>query len=584
MGTTININGKQLNPPKGFFDVGVKASFGENIQANLTTEEFTFILEAYQEIIDWIAQGQNNGVGIFEGVPFSIINSDSTNNATIFKGIIDLQNNASIQPNLKQINAKLRQDESLNQLDELLEPLDYGYLKKIGLINSSDYIDINYVVNKPDNTLETITTLITIYLLSKQLADSVKEIGETVATVSGISASGVTGPVGATIYSIAVAILQVAYSATLLVLIIDFGTDLINNLVQPLRTHKGISLKTLLEKACTHIGFSFNSTIDDLEKIVYLPSNQNLDEFGLKNILQKEGSITEGIPNTLDFGYTCKEMFEAARNIFNARFAVLNNVVEFHSINSAFWLKDSGWIKPNNQKEIAQRSFRYNTDELKSSILISFQTDITDQYTIDNYKGTSYQVLTDAKITNVELNKTIKGLDRVQIPFALGSRKDDLNYFEQSLLGLANLFDSLANVFGGNSNLASKIKTKIGVLEVSNNSHNLPKLLYIQNGKIPSNYRDLLSAKTLWNKYHNEKSFVENGYSRQRRYYENETIPFRLSDFVKLLNNSYFKDENGKDGKVTELEWNFTKDEAIISYWIEEVYTTNLIETKIEPE
>ncbi|MCG8615229.1 MAG: hypothetical protein MI802_03355, partial [Desulfobacterales bacterium] len=72
-------------------------------------------------------------------------------------------------------------------------------------------------------------------------------------------------------------------------------------------------------------------------------------------------------------------------------------------------------------------------------------------------------------------------------------------------------------------------------------------------------------------------------FSRQRRYVENEVIPFGLSDFVTLLNNAYFRDENGKVGKIVSIEWVMSKDFATISYWLQEIYTNNLKETFVEP-
>lgn len=583
MSSSVILNGKSVAVPKGFFDVGVKASFGENIQANLTTEEFTFILDAYEEILAWIRDGRTGGVGIFEGIPVSISTSDGLNNVGVFKGILDLQAGTTIQEKLRQVQCRLRQDDSLNALSDLLEPLDYGYLKSLGSITASDYVDVDYVVDKIDSGLETITTFVTIYLLSKQLADTIKEIGQTVALVSGISASGITGPVGGTIYAVAFAVLQVAYAATLLVLIIDFGIDLFNILVQPQRTHKGIQLRTLIEKACEYIGFRFETTVEDLDNLVYLPSNQNVDEFGLKNVFTKVGTIQEGIPNPTDPGYTCPELFQICRDLFNARFAIVSNTVQFHTESSPYWVSRSGWEKPVSRRDVAQTSYRYNTDELRSSILIQFQTDIVDEYTIRNYLGTSFQVLTDADAINNPNNKTIKNVDRVDIPLALGNRKDELTGFERGLLPLANLFDDIAGVFGGRPNLARQIENKVGVLEVSNNNHSVPKLLWMQGNRLPSNHRDLFSGKTLWEKYHVEKSFVQNNGTRQRRYVENEVIPFGLSDFVTLLNNAYFRDENGIQGKIVDIEWNFSKDFATISYWLQEVYTNNLKETFIEP-
>lgn len=583
MSSSVMLNGKVVAVPKDFFDVGVKASFGENIQANLTTEEFTFILDAYETIVEWIRNGRSGGVGIFEGIPISILNSNGQNNVSVFKGILDLQAGTTIQENLKQVRTRLRQDDSLNQLDELLEPLDYGYLKSIGVISSKDYVSVDYVVDKIDNGVETITTFITIYLLSKQLADTIKEIGNTVATIAGITASGVPGVIGAAIFATAVAILQVAYAATLLILVIDFGIDLFNVIVQPQRTHRGIALKTLLEKACEYIGYGFETTVEDLDNLVYLPSNQNVDEFGLKSVLKSAGTITEGIPNATDTGYTCPEMFQIARDLFNARFAIVGNTVQFHTENSPYWVSQSGWEKPKAIRNRAAQSYRYNTDEIKGSVLIQFQTDIVDEYTIADYQGTTFQILTDAKAIGSATNKTIKNIDRVDIPLALGNRKESLNGFEKGLASLANLFDDIAGVFGGRPNLAKKIKNKVGVLKVSNNNHSVPKLLWLQGNRIPSNQRSQFSAKTLWEKYHNEKSFVQNNFGRQRRYVENEIVPFGLNDFMTLLNNAYFRDENGQVGKIVDLEWNMSKDFATISYWVREIYTNNLKETFIEP-
>lgn len=583
MGSSVILNGKAVNIPKDFFDVGIKASFGDNVQANLTTEEFTFILDGYQTIIDWINDGRSGGLGMFEGIPLTITNSSTAGNVSVFKGILDLQAGAIIQENLKQVKVKLRQDESLNQLSELIEPLDYGYLESLGLITSSDYVSVDYVVNKTDDGLETITTLITIYLLSKQLADTIKSVSASIATIAGIATSGLTGAIGAAIYAAAVAILEIIYAATLLILIIDFGKDLIGVLVQPQRTHKGILLKTLLSKACEQIGFQLETSIEDLDNLVYLPSNRNVDSFGLKNVLKKAGSITEGIPNPGDTGYTCTELFQIARDLFNARFAVVGTKVQFHTESSDYWISQSGWEKPASLIDPAATPIRYNTDEIKGSILISFATDITDEYTIKNYRGTNFQVLTDAKATGIAANKTIKNFDRVQIPLALGNRKNSFTPFEQVLLPLANLFDNIAGVFGGRPNLAKKIKGKIGVLQVSNNNHSVPKLLWLEGGRLPGNQRDVFSAKTLWEKYHVEKSFVQDNFSRQRKYIEGETIPFGLSDFVALLNNSYFRDQNGAVGKVVDIEWNMNRTTASISYWLQETYTTNLRETFIEP-
>ena len=581
--TQIKVNGKDLSVPREFFDVSVKATFGENVQANITSDEFTFVLSAYQEIINWINAGKQSGVGIFEGIPITIAAQGRSQTIQVLNGIIDLQDNAIISPQLGQVEAKIRKDDGLNQLSELLEPLDYGYLKELGVITASDYVNVDYVIVKRDIAVEAVTLFITAYLLQKQLRDSIKEIATTIGTIAGIASSAITGSVGATVFAIASALAQAIYAAALLVILIELGRSLVELFVPKKRTHKAILLKTMLEKACNYLGFDFNTTITDLNNIVYLPSNLTPDDREGTVFIKKVGTIKEGIPNATDYGYTCTEAFQLARDLFNGRFVVNRGVVQFHSENSDFWIKESTWIKPDARADFASTSFRYNTDELFSSIKIAFSTDLSDEYTIENFKGTNYQILTDAKTIQLQKNKTIKGLDLVNLPVALGNRKDSLTGFEKLLAEVAKIFDELSKVFGGNSNLSNQIKNKIGVLKVSSNNHSIPKLLWLEGTKLPKNHRDLLSAKVLWNKYHNEKSFISNNYKRQRVYYEGEKIPFGFDDFVKIIDNSYFKDLNGKLGKIVDLEWSMNRDYAIISYWQEEIYTKNLKETFIEP-
>jgi len=577
--TVIKLNGKTLAVPREFFDVAIKASFDQNPQANLTTDAFTFILDAAKEIQAHIDNGIKSGVGIFEGMPLTISATGNNNSIAVFNGILDLQDSTIINNELGQIEAKIKQDNGLNNLEDQIEALDFGFLLDIGVIKTSDFIDVDYVVIKPNSTIEAITMLITIYLLSKQLIDTIKDISDQVAIIAGIAVSGLPGPIGAAIYAVAAAIAQVIFAAALLLLIIKLGLQLIELLVQPKRTHKAITVKTLLEKTCEKIGYGFNTTIEDLDNLVYLPSNNNPDDYKESIFIQTPGIIDQGIPNVTDFGYTCTELFALARMLFNGRFLIENNSVEFHTESSEFWIKRSTWIKP----DVLKQGHRFNTDELLSSININFRTDITDEYTIDEFKGTVFQVLTDAKTVNVLRNKTIKNAEQVSIPCALGTRKEKLNGFEKLLAELAGTFDRVSKIFGGNSNLKGKITEKVGVLKVSFNNHAVPKLIWLEGNRMPSNHRELFSAKTLWNKYHVEKSFVQNNFERQRVMFENVRIPFGFEDFTQVVNNSYFHDTEGKLGKIITLEWTMNKDFAIISYWQSQPYTKNLKEIFIEP-
>ena len=139
--------------------------------------------------------------------------------------------------------------------------------------------------------------------------------------------------------------------------------------------------------------------------------------------------------------------------------------------------------------------------------------------------------------------------------------------------------DEVVNTFGGSSDMAGEIQSKVGVLKVSDNSHSVSKLVYLSGGKIPQNHRDLFSAKVLYQKYYNYRSFVQNNFGRQRLVYQSVKIPFGLTSFLQLIDNSYFYDSQNRLGKIINIDWTMMKDFAIVDYWVQEVYAPNLKES-----
>ena len=573
-------------PPTNWQDVGVKASFIEgDPQPALTIEEFEFVLSSYTELKAQIAAGN-----IFQGVPFKMsVLSTAPNtlpNNTVFDGYIDLRD-AQINDTEGKILANARYKDDLSSVSARLQALDYGFLFDNGTYTVADFEDCPYVVVKIDYIIEAFVQGITLYLMVKQLIELIRIIADSVATIASLLAD-VPPSAGGTIYAIAVALINIAFAIALLVAIINLGRDLLNAFLQPARVHKCISYRKLIEKVCNYLGYAFNSSVTELERYHNLPSNNNVDQYDDdRGFLQAVKSITNGLPFATDYGYRCTEMFDLVRGMFNGRFAVFGNTIEFHSELNPYWEKISTLVFP----DILEPAYRYNTDELNSNVFVNFATDVLEGYTIQNFKGTNYQVITRQNTTSDPKGVVIENLAEFQFPVALGTRKDKLNGFEKFFKFLAGLIDGVVNTInalfflGGTSNLAAKIQERVGLLKVETNNHTVPKVIYLdKDGKMPANHRALLSAKYLWDNYINELSFIANNYRRQRKVFAGVEIPFGWVDFQKLINNSYFVTQDGKRGKVTDIEWTISKDKAVVSYWIEERYTTNLIETYIEPE
>lgn len=570
--------GQPISAPVEWADIEIAASFdGDAVQPSIAADRFTFVNEARAVVKSWIAAGLSGGVGIFQGPSFRIEAVADSGAVSIFDGYLDLTDLVDF-PEQGRLDCGIKKKDGTGSIEDRLAAVTYGYLYDQAWITDSDFVDIRYVVVRQIEAEELATTAIMAFLLSKTLAEQVEKTAKDIATASGILAAGVTGTLGAAIYAIAVVAIDIIYSAALLVALLKIGGEILNAFLPIPRTHKAIRLRKLLEVAAAYAGYSFDTDIDDLDHLVYLPSNTSVDQPNAAGFLGIPGTIKKGIPNSSDYGYTVAEVFALCKDMFNARFAVLNGVLQLRSKNSPFWVRSASWQLP----DVLAGAQKFNTSELAANRIIAFDTDIQDSWTIDEFRGTNYEIITTPIAETDAKARSIKGLEEIRLQICLGSRKGQLTALEKALKAFAVGIDALANLFGGNSALANQIAASVNILRVSNNNHSKPKLLWIQNGTIPANHRDLFSAKTLWEKYHIEKSFTANNGIGQKYVYESVRIPFGLVDYIALNENSYIATTKGQS-KVADLNWRIGSDYAVISYWVRQRYTSNLQETYIEP-
>jgi len=573
------LNGVQYNAPIKWEDVTISADYvNDSIQPSLSIDEFEFPLESREAINKWISDGLTNGVGIFEGMPFLLRLFNNQPQTEDFKAFIDFTNGYKDLLQDGKVSVSIMKDRGLDNFFEQIEGTTFGYLFGIGEITFADYVNVDYVVEKKFNLIEILISSVILYLMIKELAEQVEKLADTIATISALLAtSALPLPAGSIAYAIASAIIQAVYTAVLLIAIIDLGITLIETLVPPKRTHRAMTMKRLLEKVCTHFGYNLVAPISELDHVVFLPSNPNIDNKNLFGLLTSTNGAG-GIPNILDYGYRCSEMFDLAKKLFNGKMAIIGNDVHLRPKNDPFWIQQSTWNLPS----ILLQTKEYNTEDMKAERLLTFETDISDEWTIDYYFGTSYEIRTEAKTIIRKRAVLLKGLDEVNFVCALGNRKTELNGIEKLLKALAGVIDGLTGIFGGGTNFVSKISTKIGVLKQTSNWHTVPKLLYLNNGKMPSNHRQLWNAKILYDKYHKEKSFVLDNWHNQKEVYNDVDVPFGLTDYQQLTTNPYFF-YKGNVAKITKFVWTVGSDRAKISFWVRKPYTNNLKEFYIYP-
>lgn len=573
--TTFELNGQQVTPPEGWTDIAVTASFDNDaIQANINFDSFRFVnVDTSKPSNILRGRALDSSPGIFEGVPFKINGINNNNARIVFDGFVNMTKDFVFNEDGSTVSGIQKKD-GLNTLEERLEALTWGLLEIKGDVTSSDYTVIDFVSEKKVSLFELLITNVVLFLMIKELIESIRALAEQVNDAFGHGTGGLSGSVAAAAWTIAQILITAIYTALIAIAVFNLGKELFETLLPKVRQHRVIQLRRAMEIVATKLGYGFVApTISELDDVYFLPSNPRDDDASLVTglITIKKGTAT-GIPRVSDVGYNCKDFFTTIKDMVDGKFAIIGSDIHFRPFNDPFWIKNSTWVMPD--VLIEQQGF--NTDELFARWALLFREDVQDKYTGDNYLGTAFEVGTDQINTVNEKAKYIRGLDEINIPWALGNRKDNFTGLENVIKNVLQFLDNVVNTFGASSNLASFVTNKIGMLKVSDNNHTVPKLLHLTGGRLPVNHRELFKAKVMWDKYHNDKSFVLNNFGRQRLVFKEVKVPFGLEDLLILIDNSYFTDNENRLGKITNINWNMFNDFATVSWWVHEVYDTNL--------
>jgi len=227
-----NISFKLLGKPsKGPIDWGkitIQGSFlheaddgrsVNSVQPNITTDEFTFVLDDFIAINAWIEEARTKQLkGIFEGPCFDIVAEDKRINEDFqaFKGYLDLVELMRIEFPGK-LTTKIKETDGLNSFGERARGLTYQVLLADGNITDADFIDLPTVAERKVQFIEIALTTIAIFLMIKELAEAVKDLAKNIQNVISIATGGgaLTGLPASFLLALALAIIQAAYTAFL---------------------------------------------------------------------------------------------------------------------------------------------------------------------------------------------------------------------------------------------------------------------------------------------------------------------------------------------------------------------------------
>jgi hypothetical protein len=567
------LDGTKYPAPRDWADITIDAVFDNNgDQPAISSEGFTFVNDAAVFVRDYIEQGKTGGRGIFEGAKFELSINSSQDNVEAFVGSLDFVSEY-FQINPAEVRCRIKKEDGADNFNDRAAAITAGLLQSEGLLKPNDFVPVSYVVEKEINLLEIINITIALYLMIKEIIEAINRIvdsiREIVAAAIPVGLPIPSPDAGKIIKAIIKVLIDIVVTILLSIAITEMMQGLIELFISKVRVQLGINFKAYLEKIAEKLGYTLETSIPELDFYTFLPSKPSEDE------------TSTGIPRPDDFGYTGSEFIRLVLDMFNARAKPIGNVLHIRPDKDPWWVKTSTYKLTETIEYEEQR--RYNTDEMRATRLIQFRTDSSDSWTIENFKGTVYEVVTEPITVVNPKNVRLFGLDEDAMPIALGNRKTELNDLELALKPLASVADGIINAFGGNGNLEKRIDQRVGMLKLSQRSFGVSKVLATAGNRMRTDHREVLSAKYLYDNYHFTRSFIANNFKAQKVRFENIRIPFGLSDLIKLIDNSYFVTSDGRTGKFLTLKHELAADVAIASFEIEEIYTKNLKETTIEP-
>jgi len=216
-------------------------------------------------------------------------------------------------------------------------------------------------------------------------------------------------------------------------------------------------------------------------------------------------------------------------------------------------------------------SFTYNTEDAWKRYYIHYATDFSDLNTVEgvNFAFSDAEYSCENSVPGASNNLiTIKGLNDVAIPFAMGFNKDKLSLVETIALGVAQLIDRLTNAltFGNGTSYATQISSRVDALKISQQYFSTTKSLYVYDRPnntvlINQDFNSNNSARALWNKYH----YINEIQNNQFEIHENARTRIRQNDFVNLLSNNYVFIDN-QICEVLKMTWIDEKSYCELTY------------------
>jgi len=563
------LNGIEI-APRNRNDIGVVSMFeGNPDELALNVDSLVLSREAYDIIKQHI-----QSIGLFEGIPYQVEAS-----GIVLDYYVDLVDPSNTFRSYE-CEVKIKRRKAIDNFRDNASGTSFELMLKKGV--EFPTFNVPYVIIKDNQVELALITGITLYMMTTALIASIKDLVTTLS--QGIQAStpnaGVPPSidVGDVIAYIINVTAQVVYIAAQLLAIVQMATKFFALVFPPVRNLLGCKLQDLLQKSCEYLGYEFQSSLlTQYPNYTLLPVPLVRQRKSIFDWVPEDltSQFNKGVPSSSDTTPTIGTLLDAVETTMNAKTRIVNGVVRFERRDWWQNVTPNSIVPALNIQSDRTDEFSYNTEDVWKRYYIHYNLDPSDIHTLDkiyDYHDAEYSTEPN-NVVNEDL-VCIKGLNDVNIPFALGARKENLNWLEKLVKEMFVFIDFVTGVFGGGTNFAAKIENRIGVLMISQNYFTTTKLLYCVNGKQQPDFLDYMSARAIWGKFHYINQIQLNDYD-----IKNEArIQMTQSDFVTLLNNN-FAEINGVMCEILRIEWIDEKSFAQITYKQRNNYSTGKVST-----
>ena len=634
MKVVVEIDGTEITDPLNLDSLEFEVNFDpdSNYSASVSISELELGVgdstkpnDGYNFILDKVNKSiLNQSIGVEEALPVKIkCLNERGQYIDLFKGNADMWS-ASYRNG--SVTLPIIDNGRIDWLSDQLDSVSFEYLYSIGKITSSDFIQIPYCINKQSNNIEVIITLLSLYTITEKIQEQINAISELLVQATNPFEFSVIGKIA----------LKIAYLTLLFASMVTLLIDLYNMIIQPVKYHNGMNVFKMLNIAMKHLGYQFQSSILSqfpYNKLYVLPEkyqqNVNNDLRGLLGYI-----FSDNVDETGYYNGTVGDLFRDLKTLFNARTIISAGVVYFEPYN--FTLSSPIIQLPDTLD--SRYEFEFNYLDFYATTMLAFQTDLNDFNTIQEYSGTSIEVIQEPIVMTDIKRKLTKNAKILRSQFSLGKRKTELSFPEKilstfydsiglviealvtainilielinALIDLVNsIFDALS-VIGIDLNInipnipiieiegfKNPIKNRIGMLKMENDFVSIPKLLLLDDMNVDSikdNKEDIklltnsevyLNAGYIYENYHVASSFVPDSNGKHNQYLIKSfnNIPFSFDELNNVISNNRIYDAKGNECILTSLKFNPIKQVASGTYKQNFQYIYNIKETKLYP-